>query len=118
MKETVEELRAKLESLQARYDALFAELAPKAQDGSGRAKFSEGSVAAWLGVSTDCLRGMIVTHLDNFAVGGEECTFALLDVGDILSLLECKSTRAAEIDFIQGQLAAVGKYLTDLDDET
>ena len=114
MTPTPDQLRSQLAALQARYDGLFAELAPKAQaDRGGRAKWTDGSVAAWLGLSTDCLRGMIV-HLDGFAVGGEGCTFALLDVREILALLQFRSARAAEIDFLLRELAAVTSYLSDL----
>ncbi len=116
MKETVEELRAKLETLHAEAAEQYAALVPLAVAAGGPVRWRDCDVAVWLGVTLGAVRENIVDHLqlDAFAVGGEGCEFALLNGREVLLLLECKSARAAEIEFVLAELYAVDKYLNEL----
>jgi hypothetical protein len=111
---TLFELRSQQAALQSRYDGIFAELAPKAQAGKGRAKWTDESVAVWLKLPVDSVRGIIVENLAEFLVD-DNCLAALLDVREILWLLDFKGPRASEISFVLSQMTAVSSFLADLD---
>jgi hypothetical protein len=113
---TTADLKGQQAALQARYDNLFAELTPKARAGSdGRMRWRDVDLSQWLGLPVDSVRLLVVRHLLDFAVGGEDCSFALLTTVDVLALLQFKSARAAEIGYVLAELSAVENYLRDLD---
>ena len=97
---TIHELKAQLARLEAEHDAIYKELVPLAQaDANGCIWWRDVDFAWWLGADVDTVRQRIVDSLHDFPVD-DACAVALLGTKEILTLMEAKSPRVCELDFV------------------
>lgn len=115
---TAQELRARLGTLEAEHDAIYHELAPKAQAGAdGIFRWRDVDLAAWFGcANADPVRERIVSDLQDFLVD-DDCRVALLTVAQILALNErdgFEPARMIELRYLQAEICVVSEYLSEL----
>ena len=115
---TTEELRTRLDTLEAEHDAIYRELAPKAASrADGIYRWRDVDLAAWFRcANADPVRERIISELQDFLVD-DDCRVALLTVTQIIALSErdgFRAPRMIDLQYLQAEICVVSEYLSEL----